>query len=410
MNYKTVYQSFILSLLIFCFIQLSFSDWSDAQNVDAAFRPQDSTYTIAFLLPFNNGKIFIRNLENSDFYFPGESQTSIEYYQGALLAVDSLVKQGMNMRLLTYDVGNDTATVNAILNKPILKTANLIIGPLNGYALKATAEYSAREHIPLLSPLSATSIPSDPNQFYILANATMRTHCEQIYEYLLQHDLTHRIILLYRNRDEDLELLKYFREYSAKKIAQENRPLIFTELNDSLRKNHARLQDSLFRTNKNIVIVLSNSETFVRGVLKQVADIKADYDIQVVGMPTWLNFDMVPEDFFDSSKVIITSSYFLDKSSVNAINFKNSYTNKFKVNPSEYAVLGYDEMFYFGSHLQQLGARLFLSVFPSAMGLTSATSFKVVPVMQQEREVMYRENKSLFFLHRDGGTWIKMDR
>ncbi len=381
---------------------------ANAQNQSMVIT-SDSTYTIAFLLPFNASKVFIRDLDHGDFYFPDESQIAVEYYQGALLGADSLRKRGMNITITAYDIGNDSATVNAVLANPQVKSSNLIVGPINGYALKAVSEFSLREHIPMVSPLSATLIPADPNQFYIVANATMRTHCEQIYEYLLQHELTHHTVLLYRNKSEDLELLKYFSDYHLKRLNNESTALRFSELNDSSRKNHVRLKDSLFMTDKNILVVLSNNENFVRSVFRQAGSLKADYDIQVIGMPTWLNFDLVSNESLDSTNVIITSSYFPDKSSAKAGTFKKSYVEKYKVNPSEYSIRGYDEMFYFGSHLMDMGNRLFLSVFPPAAGISGATSYKVVPVMQLEREVMYRENKSVFFLHRENGKWTKMN-
>src|SRR6185295_12251510 len=90
----------------------------------------DSAYTIAFLLPFNTGKVFIRDLQQSDFYFPEETRIAVEFYQGAMLAIDSLKKMGLKATILVYDVGNDSATITAVLARPQLRDADLIIGPL----------------------------------------------------------------------------------------------------------------------------------------------------------------------------------------------------------------------------------------------------------------------------------------
>lgn len=396
-----------LSVLIFHCVCV-FPSFSAVTSGDK-LKTGDSLCTIAFLLPFNGNKVYIRDLEKSDFYFPGESQIAVEFYQGAMLALDSLIKMGMNATILVYDVGRDSATVNEVLARPQLKSASLIVGPVNGYALKVVTEFSETEHIPMLSPLSASNLPDIPNQFYILANATLRTHCERIYDYLLQNRLAHRTILWYRNKPEDLEMVNYLNDYRMKKTEMGNPSLRIIEYNDSSRKNHVRVIDSLLLTDKNILLVPSNNESFVKSVLKQVADLREDYDIEVVGMPTWINFDLVPAESFDSANTVITSSYYLDKNSFQAVKFKTAYFNAYKMNPSDYSVRGYDELFYFGSHLLQMGSRLFLSVFPTATGLTTATSYKVVPVMRQEREVIYRENKSVFFLHRDNGGWTKMN-
>ncbi len=409
---KTCVSFFILNLLptIVLTIAGSFCTTSaSAQEIQLTkSQKHDSAYTIALLLPFNSQKVFVRDLQQSDFYFPDESQIAVEFYQGAMLALDSLKQMGLNATVLVYDVGNDSVTVNNVLAKPQLKDANLIIGPLSGYALKATTAFSFNEHIPLVSPLSASVNSSSPNQFFILANATIRTHCEAIYDYLLKHELTHRMILLYRNKPDDLELVNFIKNYRDKQTEAGNPELKFVELTDSTRTTYRKLRDSLFLTDKNILLVPSNDQSFVRSVLKQVTNLKSDYTIEVFGMPTWSNFDLVPSENFDSSNVHLTSSFWLDRTLPHAITFKNAYSEKYKVNPSEYSVRGYDEMFYFGSHMQRFGSRLFLSVFPSADGLTSATAYRIIPVMRDEQEVIYRENQTVFFLQHQNGNWEKM--
>jgi hypothetical protein len=364
-------------------------------------------YTIAFLLPFNANKVYIRDLQQSDFYLPEETQIAVAFYEGALLALDSLAKQGFHCTVLVFDIGNDSASVNAVLSKPQLREANLIIGPLSGYALKAASAFSNETHIPLISPLSAAYISDAPNQFFILANATLRTHCEAIYDYLLQHEITSHVLLVYRKKPEDLELVNYLKDYRAKKDSAGYPEIRFIEFSDSSRMTSLKLRDSLFITQKNIIVVPSNEETFVRSILKKAAMLHADYNLEVIGMPTWINFDALPAENLDSLKTLITSSFWLDKTSWQAQKFQVLYFKKYGVNPMDYAVRGYDEMYYFGLHLMQLD-KLFISVFPPGTGLSGATAFNVVPVMEKERDVWYRENKSIFFLQHDSGAWKKI--
>ncbi|HYV91762.1 MAG TPA: ABC transporter substrate-binding protein [Chitinophagales bacterium] len=368
---------------------------------------KDEQYTIAFLLPFNASKVFIRDLQQSDFFLPNETQIAVEFYQGAMLAIDSLKKMGLKATVLVYDAGNDSATINAILKKEPLEDADLIIGPLAGYALKATSSFCFNEHIPLISPLSAAYVSSSPNEFFILANATMRTHCEAVYDYLLKRELTHHLVMVYRKNAQDQELVKYIKDYRAKKTYMSSPELKFAELSDSSKMRLSNFRDSLFITDKNIVLVPSNDEMFVRSLLQKVASLSADYNIEVIGMPTWSNFDLVPSEYFDSAKVMITSSFWLDKTSEKAAGFKSQYVSAYQTNPTEYSVRGYDELFYFGSHLMQMGDK-FLTVFPRTAGLTASTAYDVVPVLRQERDVMYRENKSIFFLQHQNGKWMKL--
>lgn len=52
-----------------------------------------------------------------------------EYYQGFLMAVDSLKRQGASINVYAYDSEESESTVRRILSDPILKEMDLIIAP-----------------------------------------------------------------------------------------------------------------------------------------------------------------------------------------------------------------------------------------------------------------------------------------
>ncbi|HUM47111.1 MAG TPA: hypothetical protein PLD84_09290, partial [Chitinophagales bacterium] len=137
------------------------------------------------LLPFQSSKVFITDLsESSSYYFPEESQLAAEYYQGALIALDSLKRMGLKTKISVYDVGMDSMQLKKTLLEPGLKNADLIIGPVGNSSLKITCQFSISNKIWLVSPFSVTAIGNNPNPNYVLANATMRSHCEKIYDYI----------------------------------------------------------------------------------------------------------------------------------------------------------------------------------------------------------------------------------
>ena len=90
-----------------------------------AFSNRDSSgkkeLNIAFIFPFNAAKVYISDLGQSKYYFPDETQIAIEFFQGAMLAIDSLKQQGLNTRVLVYDCGNDSTSIEGILKKQELK-------------------------------------------------------------------------------------------------------------------------------------------------------------------------------------------------------------------------------------------------------------------------------------------------
>ena len=53
----------------------------------------------------------------------------VQFYQGAMIAIDSLIKMGMNINLSVFDVDEKVESANAVINNHELEGMELIIGP-----------------------------------------------------------------------------------------------------------------------------------------------------------------------------------------------------------------------------------------------------------------------------------------
>ena len=89
------------------------STMTDAQLFDKNKKESKkfSSIKAAVVLPFNTDGTGTRD----------EQIRMVEYYEGFLMAVDSLKKKGVSIDLYTYDSGKTLASVNQILNKPEMK-------------------------------------------------------------------------------------------------------------------------------------------------------------------------------------------------------------------------------------------------------------------------------------------------
>lgn len=84
---------------------------------ESAPKPKDmSTIRAAIVLPFLNVP-------------KSESGRMVEYYEGFLLAVDSLKRTGVSIDLHTYNSGSDAASISTLLNREELKQMDIIFGP-----------------------------------------------------------------------------------------------------------------------------------------------------------------------------------------------------------------------------------------------------------------------------------------
>ena len=78
----------------------------------------------------------------------------VEYYEGFLMAVDSLKRTGTSLDLYVYDCGKEVSTLNTILAKKEMKEMNVIFGPMHQSQIKPLSDFAEKNGIRLVIPFS----------------------------------------------------------------------------------------------------------------------------------------------------------------------------------------------------------------------------------------------------------------
>ena len=113
---------------------------------------------VALLLPFNPSK---KTVASSRF---------IEYYEGMLLAVDSLQNQGLSLDLSVYDTGEGTSRIREILTGETLPNADLIIGAVQNDQIKMIADFAKEHRIKYVIPFTSKNDDVLSNNFVFQVN------------------------------------------------------------------------------------------------------------------------------------------------------------------------------------------------------------------------------------------------
>lgn len=80
-----------------------------------------------------------------------KSALYLEYYQGFLLAVDSLKKRGASIDVYAFDTEGKGSTLDRILAKPEMKSMDLIIGPADNNLIQKTAAFALKNEINMVN-------------------------------------------------------------------------------------------------------------------------------------------------------------------------------------------------------------------------------------------------------------------
>ncbi len=248
-------------------------------------------YNVALLLPFFSQMINEEIGTPSDTiaeegtYVPLQRQQGLrgksfaEFYEGFLLAVDSMKNTGFSVNLHIYDTERDTMKTKKIVRDLSLIQPDLIIGPVYSEDVRIAGRLAKYSEINLVSPLSSRTslvsqntriiqvIPSKEDEYKSLANYI--SHLNKGHLFLLRgtDSVSMRGAWLFR---------KYLQEHMP--VDENNTPLVFHnyKLNDSLLTNMSKV---LTQQDDNIVIVFSESEPDVSRLMTKLYMMSSLYPI-----------------------------------------------------------------------------------------------------------------------------------
>jgi LysM repeat protein len=340
----------------------SYKTFSETINVSILLPVfLEGNETLAMLDSINDEK---RNYETNEVY--QLTANLLEFYQGALLALDSLKKAGMSVTLHIYDTGKDNQKINSILAKPELAKMNLIIGPLtyNTETLDKVAQFALKNQIKMVSPVSSNIkiLKNNPYVFQINANEAFNIDTEL--RYISSTYANKNIILVNSNKYQDKDT---FELYKNKLSAYFPNQFKVFNYNDNPKQISLLLQNNV----DNLVIIPSEQEAIVKTILNHLNYLPKSHSVKVFGLPGWAIFRGVEQEFLHNLEFQYATSFYVDFKAASTRNFLNKYKLFYKTAPSyhtkdnspqffakdgyNFAFLGYDVTFYFLNSMGRMG-------------------------------------------------------
>ncbi len=131
------------------------STLSQIFDCDSILARKD-TFRIALMIPFYSD--LEPKIRTSSVYHTKEAKayrsfTFIQFYEGFLMALDSMKQMGFNAEVFIYDTKGDSATVQEIIKKEEFKSLDLVIGPLFQSNVKMVLEAGNAYNIKVVSPM-----------------------------------------------------------------------------------------------------------------------------------------------------------------------------------------------------------------------------------------------------------------
>ena len=316
--------------------------------ISEVVMPVDPFVKVALLLPFSakDYPVFVDTLvEKMPVQISARSEQFISFYEGVLLAVDSLKNQGYKVNLKVFDTERSAEKMYTMVDEIDRFHPDLIIGPVYGSVYKALMDDLTNKNIPVIYPLSSRSEECGVYPDFIQVNPSMKALTVAMSDWLREEAEEANLVCLNLTGNEvshsDLEDIRLFKEYMHR-IGSMN----FYDWNTSaVPLDGLRLQ--LLPDRENIIILPTTKEAEVSKILPVLSALTDGYRITVVGFPEWQAFTSVDhETYFKLNTKIFTYSY-VDNTTEPAKRFALKYRKYFYTEPNNLAYKAFDMSLYF---------------------------------------------------------------
>ena len=327
------------------------------------FTGKKSVYKIALLLSFyveENQEITQSALEKRKVY--PKSIFAIEFYQGVLLALDSLSDENTKFELIVYDTkGQDSLQIVKILSKPELKEVDLIVGPLYASNFEKVANYARKNNIPIVSPVKQSNKILLGNEYVFKVVPSKLSSLNQIVKLVIDSFSTDNLLVVQSQNITDNALTDgYIKEYGAAVLGK-NDTSRYSPIKKVVVTRSDEIVSHLKLNGNNVIFIPTTNSTFITNLFISLTSklTSKDYNnctITLIGLEEWLQFESIDLEYFQTLNVHLSVNNFVDFENQLTKDITEKYYNKFKTFPSTNSFLGFDIASYFMTNFINNGA------------------------------------------------------
>ena len=264
-----------------------------------------------------------------------------DFHSGAMIAIDSLRKQGMHISYDIFDTENSFSKIESIARGYDFDNVDFILGPLFLKNAKQISKVVGKT--PVIAPIYSkkqTGI-SGSNLVKVAPNKSLIS--EKLTSHLIEIYDSEKIILI---GDTSIE--------STKKVASLKSKLIENNITDItiVKPEHGYISKEKFVKvidtvqKKNWVVLVSDNRIVTTDVVNNLGVMPYEKRaIIMFGFNKGSNFKNVSNDRLARLQYTFPEAEFKDVATAGALNFNRMYKEHYYVRPSDFAIRGFDTMY-----------------------------------------------------------------
>ena len=290
--------------------------------------------------------------------FYGNSENFLQFYEGVMLAVDSMQNVGMNVKLNVFDTQQNADSVRRFIYSPEFLETDLIIGPVYPNVQNEVASIAAKNRIPMISPLASQSAELKSNPYYFQVNPDRDYLAVKTAELVADEYFNSNFVVVktcnYAGKPEG-KIVDLIQEklYNTGLLNQSNG--VNFSIYDFESEGPFGLRRILSHSKENVIYIPSSNEGEVSVAVSNIFNLADDYSITLIGSNRYQQYKSIEIEKFHDLKLKYIAPYWVDYQKPSTINFIEKFKSNFYTEPDNFGMQGYDVTFYFLNAFKNYG-------------------------------------------------------
>ena len=395
----------VIKIRLLLFVLFAFTGLN---QIHAQATDTSKPLRIAVLAP-----LYIDSAFNDYTYKLGENSipqyilSGLDFYNGVMLAIDSLQQEGAHIEVFIYDTKSTKQTLNELCGRMKFMNFSLIIASLNNSLEQSTfSAFSFENNIPFISVTYPNDANVNANPFFVLLNSTIKTHTEAIYKFAQKNYGSAKTVFITKKGYLEEKVWKDFtrQDTLAKQAKLKYKP---AELADNF--TPADILPLLDSTKQNLLICGSFNQGFGVKLVQTISAAKS-YRTTIIGMPDWDGFRDLNKETANGVEIVYTSPFNFSRNDKAGYAIATLYKNKYFARPSDMVFKGFESMYHFSHLVVQYHNDLINHLSDNSFKISNEFSIQPVKINPQSFIPDYQENKTIYFIRKLNGTLVSVSR
>ena len=328
----------------------------------------------------------------------------LEFYNGVMMAIDSLNAEKTRVEISIYDTKNKTQALANLLRSQELNNVGLMIAAItNPTELKLFADQALMKNIPLISATYPNFVGVTENPFFVLLNSSLQAHLQGIYRHMQRFYANRNIIAVSKKGGPADDFIKNYMTSLNKNQHQNPLKIKWLQLDEET-INPNTFKNTLDITKGNVVFVASPLESFGLKIIQSLS-IDTTYRITAIGMPTWDNIKELDKPECRNVEIVFSTPFLYYSQNLALSSLLNKrYKERYYSRPSDMVFKGFEIVYHFTKLLTKYKTNLVNNLSDKEYTLFNQFNLEAVKLKSTSSKPDFLENRKLYFIKKQGGN------